>query len=70
MQKHYFPEVKERDWCIVKSAARLLQIAEETANSDLEEFKSIKAILDSAIYISTGEDISLCEACKKDLDNA
>ena len=66
IQKKYFSNVKTKDWCIVKSSARLLQLTEELANGDLEEISSLKRIVDEAINISTGEDISMCESCKKD----
>ena len=68
IQKKYFGSVATKDWCIVKSAARLLQLMEETANGDLEETKTIKSIVDNAIALATGEDISNCEACHKDFE--
>ena len=68
LQKKYFGKVEERDWCIVKSASRLLQMTEETANDDLDELRELKELVDSAILIATGEDISFCEACRQDAD--
>ena len=68
IQKHYFPDVTETYWCMVKSAARMLQIMEETADGDLNEIKCVKQIIDSAIALSTGEDISNCESCRKDFN--
>ena len=70
LQNKYFNKVNERDWCIIKSAARLLQMTEETANADLDELKELKALVDSAISIATGEDISFCEACRQDQESA
>lgn len=66
IQKHYFPNIKEKDWCLIKCAARLLQIMEETASSDIDEVKRIRAIIDSTILVATREDISGCENCRKD----
>lgn len=66
VQKHYFPEVEVRDWCIIKSAARLLQLTEELGNGDLDEIKSLKHLVDESILNITGEDISQCESCAKD----
>lgn len=68
IQKKYFPNVEERNWCIVKCASRLLQLTEETAAGDLDEIKKLKHIVDDAIEISTGEDISFCRACHDDAE--
>lgn len=68
LQKKYFPDVKEYYWCIIKSSARLLQLWEELAGGDKEELAEIKNIINSAVELSTGEDISMCESCKKDSD--
>lgn len=65
LQKKYFP-VDEWGWCIVKSAARLMQLTEEIANGDADEIKELKEITDLAIEITTGEDISGCSACRAD----
>lgn len=66
IQKKYFPNVEEKDWCLVKCASRLLQIMEETASDDMDEIRSVRSIIDSAILITTGEDISGCSNCKFD----
>lgn len=68
VQKHYFPNLETKDWCIVKSAARLLQLTEELANGDVSEIKSLKYLVDETISITLGEDISLCESCQNDID--
>lgn len=66
IQKKYFPNVEEKDWCLVKCASRLLQIIEETTSDDIEELKEIQSIIDSTMLIATGEDISGCSNCKFD----
>jgi len=66
LQKRYFPNVPETYWCMVKSASRLMQLSEETGNREVDELKDVKNIIDSAIRISTGEDISGCSACRTD----
>lgn len=65
-QKKYFPNTKEKDWCIIKSAGQLLQLLEETADGDAEEMSELKSLVDNAIMITTGEDISGCSACRDD----
>lgn len=70
LQKKYFPDTEERNWCILKSSARLLQLWEELANGDADELTEIKDIINSAVQIATGEDISNCEACAKDFSEA
>lgn len=66
VMKKRFNDVNDRHWCIVKSSARLLQLMEETSGNNLDDLKDLKFIVDEAIQIATGEDISDCEACKKD----
>lgn len=66
LQSKYFPKVKEHNWCIIKSAARLLQLTEEITNGDIKELKDLKNIVNEAISLTTGEDISFCEACRAD----
>lgn len=68
MKKHF--KVENRHWCMVKSASRLLQISEEISDGDLDETKELKGIVDSAIGIATGEDISDCESCRKDSEKS
>lgn len=70
LQQKYFSEVKTPDWCIVKSAARLLQMGEELANGDAEEIEEIRTIVNEATSIATGEDISFCENCQSDRENS
>lgn len=66
LQKKYFADVPEKDWCVVKSAATMLQILTELGNGDVESMKEVQNIIDSAIEIATGEDISGCESCRQD----
>lgn len=66
VQREYFPDLDERHWCLVKCASRMLQLTEELAEGDLEQLKTLKLIIDQTIHITTGEDISGCEACRQD----
>lgn len=66
----HFGNVETRHWCMVKVAGTLYQLMEELGGGDIEELQSIKNIADSAVKIATGEDITGCESCKQDLENA
>ena len=69
LQKKYFPDIKESYWCILKSSSRLLQLWEELAGGDKDELAEIKNIINSAVELVTGEDISNCESCAKDFSD-
>lgn len=65
--KSHFP-VEEKDWCLVKTAATLLQLMDELAGGDEEELKTIKHLVDEIVEVTTGKDISGCQACRADLE--
>lgn len=67
MKKH-FGGVENRHWCMIKSSARLLQITEEIMEGNTDELKELKGVVDEAIELTTGVDISNCESCKQDKD--
>lgn len=62
----HFPNVPERHWCMIKVAGTLYQLLQETSGVDINSMSGIKSIIDEAMLIATGEDISGCESCKKD----
>lgn len=66
MQKQYFPDLEDKDWCMVKVAGHLMQLLEEMADGDIEEVKELKSLIDTTISIATGEDISGCSSCAID----
>ena len=65
----HFPNLPERYWCIVKVSGTLYQLLEELSGVNTEEIKGIKSIIDEAVLLATGDDISGCEACKKDAED-
>lgn len=67
IQKECFPNLTERHWCMVKSASTLLQLLGEVGDSlGTENLVDVKNIVDESILVTTGEDISGCEACRED----
>ena len=66
LMNRHFGQVEDKYWCVVKSAATLLQIMNEVSGENIDELRDIRHLVDEAILIATGEDISGCSACKKD----
>ena len=65
MKKH-FPELKDSDWCLCKSAACLRQIAYEVCEGDKEELKEIDEFVDEIWGQALNMDLSDCISCKED----
>lgn len=65
IMKKNFP-VKTTDWCLVKCAASMRQVAYETANDDDFILKELDDLVDSIMEHATGMDLSECVACKQD----
>lgn len=65
MQKH-FPNIKDTDWCLCKSAACLRQIAYEVCEGDVTELRELDDFVDEIWGEALGMDLSDCVACKDD----
>ena len=65
MQKH-FPNIKDTDWCLCKSAACLRQIAYEVCEGDVVELRELDDFVDEIWGGALDMDLSDCVACKDD----
>ena len=65
MEKH-FGDVDDKDWCIIKTASALKQLAYETFDKDDEELVSLDNLANEAIEVALGVDLSMCKACAED----
>ena len=65
MRKH-FPNLKDTDWCLCKSAACLRQIVYEVCEGDTEELKELDDFVDEIWGQALDMDLSDCIACKDD----
>lgn len=66
MQDHY-PNIDSKLWCLCKSAACLRQVAYEVWGEKAELLKQIDELVDDIWGKAVGEDLSACEACRKDM---
>lgn len=65
MQKH-FPNIKDTDWCLCKSAACLRQIAYEVCEGDVIELRELDDFVDEIWGEALDMDLSDCIACRSD----
>ena len=65
-QKRVFPELSEYDWCLVKAASHLRQLAYEVQEDDYAALKAVDDLVDDIIGGAFGMDMSGCRACKED----
>lgn len=68
VMKEYFP-TDHKLWCLVKSAATMRQIAYETAKDNDDILSKVDRVVDIIMEKATGQDLSECEACKKDMES-
>lgn len=61
-----FPDLDEKDWCLVKVAACLRQINYETFTDNTKALSEIDGLVDEILELATGEDLSGCAACRED----
>ena len=61
-----FPDLDEKDWCLVKVAACLRQINYETFTDDTKTLSEIDGLVDEILELATGEDLSGCATCRDD----
>lgn len=61
-----FPDLDEKDWCLVKCAACLRQINYETFTGNTEALTEIDSLVDEILELATGEDLSGCATCRDD----
>ena len=65
MKKH-FSDVKESDWCLLKTCASLRQIVYEICEGDTEELKELEDLIDVITGNTLNMDMSDCVACRSD----
>ena len=61
-----FPDLTEKDWCLVKVAACLRQLNYETFTGNTEALTEIDGLVDEILELATGEDLSGCATCRDD----
>lgn len=61
-----FPELGEKDWCLLKCAACLRQLSYESFTDHTGFLEEIDSLVDEILELATGEDLSGCAACKDD----
>lgn len=61
-----FPDLDEKNWCLVKCAACLRQISYETFTDDTKTLSEIDGLVDEILELATGEDLSGCATCRDD----
>lgn len=64
----FFPDLSELDWCILKSACRLKQLAYELFEGDLERLTKIENLTDNMISKALATDVSGCQACAAEME--
>ena len=66
-QEEHLP-TSSLDWCLVKAACTLKQLAYETMEEDVETLDYLEQLADKILSTATGKDLSGCEACKEDME--
>lgn len=66
-QKKHLPEISEYDWCLVKAASRLRQLAYEAQEDDYGMLKMLDDFVDDILGGALDMDLSDCRACKDDM---
>lgn len=64
-----FPEIKDRDWCLCKTAACLRQLSYELFSSDKDPLKEIDDLVDNVWGNAIKKDLTDCEACRSDKES-
>lgn len=65
MKKH-FPDVKDEDWCLLKSIEQVKQRVYESAHTSYDDLKRVNDIWSEVTEHIFGVDMSGCSACKED----
>lgn len=65
MKKH-FPDVKDEDWCLLKSIEQVRQRVYESAHTSYDDLKGVNDIWSEVTEHIFGVDMSGCSACKED----
>lgn len=64
--KEHFPDVKDVDWCLLKSIEQVKQRVYESAHTSYEDLKGVNDIWSEVAERIFGIDMSGCSACKED----
>ena len=65
LQKEWFPDVDEKDWCLVKSSASAKQIAYELTLQP-EDAQELDDLCDEQLTKALGINMSGCQVCRED----
>lgn len=65
MKKH-FPDVKDEDWCLLKSIEQVRQRVYESAHTSYDDLKGVNDIWSEVTEHIFGIDMSGCTACRED----
>ena len=64
--KEHFPDVKDEDWCLLKSIESVRQRIYESSHTSYEDLKEANDLWSEITEHIFGVDMSGCSACKED----
>lgn len=64
--KEHFPNIKDEDWCLLKSIEQVKQRIYESAHTSYNDLKGINDIWSEVTEHIFGIDMSGCTACEED----
>lgn len=66
--KEHFPNVDEKDWCILKATDTIRQRVYESSSTSHEDLKLVNELWSTVMEHIFGVDLSECIACREDAD--
>lgn len=67
--KEHFPNVDEKDWCLLKATDALRQRVYESSSTSYEDLRAVNNLWATVMEHIFGVDLSGCTVCKADKDN-
>lgn len=64
--KRHFPNIKDKDWCLLKSIEQVRQRVYESAHTSYDDLKGVNDIWSEVTEHIFGVDMSGCSACAND----
>lgn len=64
--REHFPDVEDRDWCIIKATETVRQRVYESANTSHKDLKMVNDLWSTVMEKIFNEDMSGCVACAED----
>lgn len=64
--REHFPEVDERDWCMIKAVETLRQRVYESANTSHQDLKEVNELWATVMEHVFKVDLSGCVSCRED----